>query len=574
MDCFNLMESSLVTFTSEKLKSPETIWAKRRTYSENSIAFTDQSILDRFSYVNPKSRCFIDISFNKHKTSDLQAEIYGGLGTGENGGGVRCGNIGDYQLKGIGINPLLGDHDNYNHYTGNYSLNEAACEVIKTQIFGHILPVGVVNAYGLIYTGISRYSGDSYGYRLPLALMVREKCLRPGHLLPQPFFKPLKRYRHLIRSDLARVRSVNREFFGRFKDNNELILFFGKFLAASANQLAFGKLFRIAHGAYSPSNVCMDGRWLDLTNMTMVPAGLNYAANYDTVEFMSEPHAPIETVQQVLYNLGKFNNTDFNIQPLVNYYYEQFDAYVGYYAPSVLGIPVDSLPQDRHLDAKRKLAQFLTNYINGDRQKEVGVPLNYRKHKEYVLAIERLFLSLLGKPKDSDSRLLPDSIIASCQSLFDAAYQATPESGKSLKAFIKSSLVRSLRKVYATPIFNASRIEGHINDMVDNREFERIGQCIDEFEQAAMWVFDKGDSNSQVVLFDSPQISLFYCCHEDVIKVDSKSNGKLECLTEETALSHIDQIRDSFFRTCGYSCKDRVIQLIRMLRNLELQASC
>ena len=110
------------------------------------------SFAQQFSFADPDTDCLNKLSFNQNETLQLLAERYGGKGIGNNGGGARCGTYGSYQLKGIGANMLVGDHDDLVHSYGGLDARSAICEVVFTNVLSKVLPLGVVDIHGIIFT--------------------------------------------------------------------------------------------------------------------------------------------------------------------------------------------------------------------------------------------------------------------------------------------------------------------------------------------------------------------------------------------------------------------------------------
>lgn len=95
------------------MKGLKIIWKSSELFQEES------EFLKQFSYGLPRNELFDQIDFDFHKTKYVYAERYGGMGVSDNGGGVRCANDGDYQLKGIGSNILIGSgEDKWHSYRG------------------------------------------------------------------------------------------------------------------------------------------------------------------------------------------------------------------------------------------------------------------------------------------------------------------------------------------------------------------------------------------------------------------------------------------------------------------------
>ena len=120
-----------VPFHVESVKNPNLIW--------NNKNYTSSELLKLAVVVKP-NLFFQNIQSNELLIT-LKAEQYGGPGVGSHGGGARCGNIEQYQLKGIGVTPVLGYTNDLYHSSGTYPLYEAITETMTHLIYDIILPI-------------------------------------------------------------------------------------------------------------------------------------------------------------------------------------------------------------------------------------------------------------------------------------------------------------------------------------------------------------------------------------------------------------------------------------------------
>ena len=273
-------------------------------------------MLAEFAYATGSS-LLPDSALDKQDSITVYAERYGGAGISKNGGGARCGNIGDWQVKGIGSNPLVGrtpegvrdEKDDTWHSYGGLSLLDAIIETINTVVVNEALPAGTVNCIGIIETG------DDTAYQPGLvleddlstgrgALLVRETTLRPAHLCPSENFTPKDEYKSLLESDVYRLRLANREL-ARELNHDGFVNFLAAFLKTSANQFAVGKVLRIYHGAVNTANIAADGRWLDLSTVCFVEANKNYFLQVLNGGFYSEHLSPLAIAKDVAYQYSK-----------------------------------------------------------------------------------------------------------------------------------------------------------------------------------------------------------------------------------------------------------------------------
>ena len=341
-------KDNLVPFKVSYLVSTEVVWFDQQGICDASGEHWDSARFKQaFSYAVSENWISDASIFDCNTVKTLYAERYGSVGLGGNGGGARCGNLGQFQLKGMGKNPLAGSTDEWHSY-GGFSLTEATTELINAQVLNKVLPLGAVPCYGLIFSGkdtaYTPYHTANYrgGHTVGKgALLVREACLRPAHFLENPSYCVPESLKSSVVKDRIRMKRVLKQLVSPFENNEDLIAFLATFVANCANQMAFAKLFRLYHGAFTVNNVAIDGRWLDLTNVSFVPAGRNYQNAKNLVSFNDEHHSPMGIVDELVYNIRKYLGIDFNPAPLADYYYDQYQAYLQLHLLTLLGVDVD-----------------------------------------------------------------------------------------------------------------------------------------------------------------------------------------------------------------------------------------
>jgi hypothetical protein len=119
-------------------------------------------------------------------------ERYGGRGASGNGGGVRCGWIGDLTIKGIGRSDLAGQDAPFWHSYGGCSLPEAIREAIWGDVYDAALPYGAVRVEAIITTGtqVPLHDAEDFGGEMcPRALILRRPFLRPAHYMRSMLFQ-------------------------------------------------------------------------------------------------------------------------------------------------------------------------------------------------------------------------------------------------------------------------------------------------------------------------------------------------------------------------------------------------
>lgn len=346
---FNVL---FVPFKVMKLKKPEGVWIQSDAFPTELEQYFDKNILNQKSrleqmasiwgYVTPDSETF---NFNNISINEgfevAFAESYGGRLIGKNGGGGRVGIVNGLQLKGIGKTPLVGKNTDIQHSYGALILDQALTETLYSYLMEYILPFGCTKIYGIISTGVkiqfnnenmNRWRGNAN-----TALLLREACLRPAHFLPAEFFEPKQNYTNLI-DDKQRVRCLFKEVAAMKRGNVLFEQMIFKFLYRSAAQFASARLNRFTHGTLSPSNISMDGRWLDLMSTSNLPTGRNYKTGPNSPAFLSEHLIPLEITMELVYLYNKYNKKNVSELQFSDYYDQQWENQKIFQLAKFLGI--------------------------------------------------------------------------------------------------------------------------------------------------------------------------------------------------------------------------------------------
>lgn len=212
-----------------------------------------------------------------HQPSVALAERYGGRGIGANGGGARCGLVGDVQIKGIGRTPAASDFTSYWYSHGAVTLEEAWRESILGEVCHEALPFGGVRAYGIVDTGLSAPVEGAAGVvdHAPGALLLRQAKLRPGHYMAAPLHRMNIEQAAGWPSDAKRVsRAIGVIALGADACGYQSVPPHGGLLKQIAErfarQAAAARAKRIVHGALSCSNIALDGAYMDFGTLTTV----------------------------------------------------------------------------------------------------------------------------------------------------------------------------------------------------------------------------------------------------------------------------------------------------------------
>lgn len=199
-----------------------------------------------------------------------QADRYGGWGIGHNGGSGRAVVVGGYHVKGVGRTPLVGHDTDAAHASGGAYLEECVRETILAEITAAEFPHGAVPTLAIIDTGAVQVWQTTTGPKTERrCLLVRPSFLRPAHLERAEGFRSLDPREGL--RDRRRVRAMFATATGLW-GREALLDAYGRFWQRWAEQLAYGYVHRMPHGAHTTSNVCLDGRLLDFGAMAALPS--------------------------------------------------------------------------------------------------------------------------------------------------------------------------------------------------------------------------------------------------------------------------------------------------------------
>lgn len=250
------------------------------------------------------------------------AERYGGSGIQRNGGGARCGFDGQYQIKGIGTNPLVGIGSDHSHSNGALGAIHAIYEALWAEVLAQILPFGAVRARAVLLTDIyiNSKAERSIG-KSRRALLVRDPVIRPAHFERAPYFSPKPEYLKNLKHDSERIRTVIKFLpshlpvphggFSVGAENNPRIYCI-EGLSELARRMAYQMAFcrtRFLRLTTSPSNIAMDGRLMDFNALSSLFPG-DYSNDFDyrlrLNELAKEPLSLRQGLSDLCLYLGKY----------------------------------------------------------------------------------------------------------------------------------------------------------------------------------------------------------------------------------------------------------------------------
>ena len=510
-------------FPASRLTSGSTVWVAPDFEAAGAGAGLDDAgrmalFRDMFSYMIPGAICFDQLQFDANDTISMQAERYGGIGVGNNGGGVRCGNVGRYQIKGVGQNPLAGGTSNLLHTYGGLSAVDALYETIYANVLQNVLPLGVARIHGVILTGptaafnIGRAEERAWG-----ALMVRDTALRPAHFLRAASYTPPDALAHPMYSDVGRVRMVNRGLLQTCGSVNAVIQFLGGFLMRSANQFAFARVARIMHASVSPSNMCYDGRWIDLTLTQFVPSDQNTAGFTPAIpSFYEESTAPLAVLRQSIDTFNKYNGTTLQFAPLANYYLKQLNSSLRHHMGYLFALPVSALPPELQQNQLEYVKDDVLALLSSGQVLRNAWPLWLDPGDPMLGFLESSFLAV-AEPAAAGAHMAGPggarvrdgaAFGAALAMLFDAAH-AADTSGCDRQSFVLAAFLAAFKRAALPEYFYHGRLEYlSIRPAIASGDPARMAAVISDSIAIGDWAFEP--PGTAVTLYRSARHALTY----------------------------------------------------------------
>ena len=511
-----VIERHWAKFSAHKIKGAEILWLEGDAASDSNIGSVNNiqaKFLFENAYAVRTTEIFSNVDFDLNDSLELTAERYGGEGVGANGGGGRCGNTKQYQLKGIGANCMVGDHGDLTHRHGGLDAPLAIIETIYTNLFSKILPLGAVKIRGLILTG-----GEAF-YHHPAnrcwgVIMVRDHCIRPAHFMRAAGFKPQPEFMSQLISDMPRIRNINKQLAAYFNDDNQFIKFIGNYLDCCAKQFGFAQAARIMHGALTPSNITIDGKWLDLPLSSMLPGGVNYSM---TSEFYTESAAPLKYALELLHNYAKYNGTVFSPEPLANYYNKTLDGYFRHHLGFAVGLKSDVI-ESCNAELWTKLADTLSRVINSGKYLETKWPDPSEDDPVFAL-IAALYIATT-RPQEAApyfdqagiSKIEVPAIIEAFRNIIKHAVRVErsidAKADLSLEGFVIGAALTALKRTCLAALFYITRVDKNVWELCREKTPYDIAALIDSYNDLATWIFE--DDRGIVTLFLSARLSVTF----------------------------------------------------------------
>jgi hypothetical protein len=499
-----------------KMKSAKVLWIS------NDLNLSDKEFFEKFAFGISTNDCFRSVEFDKQQTVIGLAERYGGSGCGGNGGGVRCANLENVQIKGIGTNPLVGTTATKWYSHGSLNIVDAICEVIYSQLFNETFPFGALKSYGIILTAKDAgYYTESFDKEKLTScwgcLLIREKGIRPAHFMGSERYKPKQEFKHLIYKDAARTRAANKFLYAQNNNNHEkLYSFFADFSKNCANQFAFGKIFRAVHGSLSPSNISIDGRWLDLSCSSLLSGGRNYQVGHFQVPFFDEHNIVGPILIEWMETCAKFNAIDVNVPALIQFYNQSYQHFFHLHAGYLLGFPKEIW----HQLANQKTSHVLTREIHKVLHWNTAIidssPENIDDFDPVIAFIMALYTSTVDKvaahkivaEKIKNDRGILEAILV-FQEIFSQLLNANYFHYSSSVTALKHLAIVSLKRSLCSAFFYRGRLRKYLASLLETNDIDDFCKVINNSSDIISWVFTEHDRHI-THLFRCHQLSIGY----------------------------------------------------------------
>lgn len=421
----SLSDNCFAPFSAFRLTRAKVVWVNMPLLHQYRLFVGKQQpdqevvdwLLDEFAYTTFSDQPGVDQS----RQSLFYAERYGGQAINRNGGGARAGLKGDFQVKGMGPNVLVGEGSDFWYSHGSATLVDMIQEALWGEVCHHLLPYGSVRCLAVIQTGLDAI-GDNKKKQasLPGGLVVRENALRIAHFERAPFFSPSVEAEGLA-SDSDRTRAAMSSLkcsIEQILDTRIASLSDGlkALVERWAVQFAYAKSVRLMHGAVTSSNLCLDGRWIDFGTISTLGKHANTICGRGNPPFWHD-HTPIyESIYNLCFYINKLapdGDGSADSDALSQHFTQYFEQAMQQYFIALVGIPLRHVEQVAGCQAARDFYLHLLRMLRmGGLEPHTKIPTHQDQITFYSYAD---ILALLDGTKVCRSRL-EESLIA----LFDA----------------------------------------------------------------------------------------------------------------------------------------------------------
>lgn len=497
-------EENLLDFEIVSAKTAGVFWLGR---TATEVDISPKQFQESYSFFSAQSDYYAKNLVNAEVKIKAKIERYGGYGIAKNGGGARSANIGDFQVKGIGVNYLLGKGSAAWYSTGALSIIDAVQETIYSLLVDKITPAGAVKIRGIIKTG----SDAAYFARnlelndiVPCwgALLVRDTCIRPGHFLRAMYFEPKEEFKGAVSSDVVRMRKVMKRLKFTLGDNRRIALLLSDFALKNARQFGFCKAARLSHGALTPSNLSMDGRWLDLPTCSLMDSGKNYINALDQSSAFGEYEVVKQILIEIAYNFSKYANENINVAPILRMYDQAYSFFFHKYCSYILGIPTELWPDQGESASCDYVVLVINKLITHDSKPISTVkPSALNEDDPLLLLLEFLYCgSIHSQSKTSSEWLLyygVDSVLLkkSFTNVLSHCYDYQ-ECNWSYNSYVRALAICSLRRFYFAVYFYRDRLYAKLKSGLFASDLSELEGVLNLSAHIIEWAFEDIDFNS------------------------------------------------------------------------------
>lgn len=570
----SLEASSYIEFSVSKVHLPDAVWIHDE-FQLSSGPVSSREFSELFSYMTPYGERFSNLRFECTAEKIYLAERYGGYGVGENGGGVRCGNYLGYQIKGIGKNPLVGPETSQWHSYGGLNAKDAIHEAIYAQVLNMIMPLGCAKIFGVILT-----SSDGAYYEVTEfasgrevigwgALLIREICIRPGHYVRTPLYVPRKDQGLRISADVIRVRNANKHLLYQFNGIHNLQNHIRCFIDGCANQLGFSKMARITHGAISSSNVCFDGRWIDLTNTSFIGGGQNIGG---LTTFNEEQFIIPSILSEFIDTFSKYTGIWIDKKSAISYYHKKLGYWYTRHVSYLLGLEIENLDgvDEKHINY---LTEISLKILNSGKFSHNNWP-THLSDADIILQYQiGLFYSLAGMDQDSLNVLTKvcdqvaldkDRLLVSINAIYASVVQKSALMSRG--ALIKKHCMHALKRTIFSEYFFKGRLELAISEHLNRSPFT-VGNLINDSIFMAKWIYESS-SDDMINIYKYGGVVISFSSAKNVYCLDINGDS---LYTEKSSqlIAVLKDLDDDLFLVNLYDFRKWVIYILQFIDNIE-----
>lgn len=199
------------------------------------------------------------------------------------------------------------------HRHGALSLQDAVRETLLGELFAVAAPHGAVRSLGILdlgFTFATEVGKEKKPGVAPRALLYRQQGVRLAHFMRSSFMNVGC---NLAQRELSRMRDGIPRFANWLCGSSSHVHFEA---AAQGVRTVFGRLMtqlavlrtkRLVHGSLIPSNLCIDGRFLDFTTTTAVSTLQPVLVSVGGWSSQHQHHQALLALPDLLFYISKFD---------------------------------------------------------------------------------------------------------------------------------------------------------------------------------------------------------------------------------------------------------------------------